>query len=329
MRLLFVGDVMLGRLMNDVLKERPPEFPWGDTLPLFQRADVRVSNLECALADHGAPWSRTPKIFHFRSDAKNVQSLQAAQIDAVSLANNHTLDFEEEALCETLTVLDNAGIHHAGAGQTLSEATRPALWAVQNLKFGLLSFTDNEPEWEATETRAGICYVPTDLDDARTQGLLATVTRIKAQVDVLIIAAHWGPNWGYRPPRDHPPLAHALIDAGADILFGHSGHVVRGVEWYHNRPIMYCLGDFVDDYAVDEIERNDRSCIFLLEIEDKRITRLLLYPTIIQHFQAKLASGSEREAIVAKMQQLCQELHTDTTWNEQEGALELLNTAAL
>ena len=90
---------------------------------------------------------------------------------------------------------------------------------------------------------------------------------------------------------------------------------------------MYCLGDFVDDYAVDEIERNDRSCIFLLEIAGKQITRLLLYPTIIQEFQAQLATGSEREAIVAKIQQLCQELHTTATWNVQENALELRNSA--
>lgn len=319
---------MLGRLMNDVLKERPPAHPWGDTLPLFQQADARICNLECALADHGTPWSRTPKIFHFRSDAKNVKSLQVARIDAASLANNHTLDFEEEALCETLTVLDTAGIRHAGAGKTLDEAARPALWEVQGQRLGLLAFTDNEPDWEATDTQAGIWYVPTELDDERAQALLTTIKKAKELVDVLIVSAHWGPNWGYRPPRDHPPFAHALIDAGVDILFGHSGHVARGVEWYRGRPIMYCLGDFVDDYAVDEIERNDRSCIFLLEIVDKRITRLLLYPTIIQDFQARLASNSEREAIVTKMRQLCQDLHTTTTWNAQENALELRNDAA-
>lgn len=328
MRLLFVGDVMLGRLVNDALKERPPAHPWGNALPLFQQADTRICNLECAMADHGLAWSRTPKIFHFRSDAKNVASLQAACIDTVSLANNHTLDFEEEGLRETLTVLDRAGIRHAGAGNTLAEAACPALWEVQGQRLGLLAFTDNEPEWEAMDTRAGIWYVPTETEDERAQKLLAAVQKTKELVDVLIVAAHWGPNWGYRPPRDHPPFARALIDAGADILFGHSGHVTRGIEWYRERPIMYCLGDFVDDYAVDEIERNDRSCIFILEIAGKRITRLLLYPTIIQDFQAQLATGSEREAIAAKMQQLCQDLHTNATWNEHEGAFELCNSAA-
>ncbi|HEU5377879.1 MAG TPA: CapA family protein [Ktedonobacteraceae bacterium] len=58
------------RLMNTVLREQPPAYPWGDTLPLFHQADVRLCNLECALSDGGVPWSATPKVFHFRSDTK-------------------------------------------------------------------------------------------------------------------------------------------------------------------------------------------------------------------------------------------------------------------
>ena len=65
MKLLFVGDVMLGRLVNAALKGRPPAYPWGDTLSLFKEADVRICNLECAISDWGSPWSATPKVFHF------------------------------------------------------------------------------------------------------------------------------------------------------------------------------------------------------------------------------------------------------------------------
>ncbi|HXG49726.1 MAG TPA: CapA family protein, partial [Methylomirabilota bacterium] len=90
-KLLFVGDVMLGRLVNDLLKHEPPEYPWGNTLPLFRQADWRCCNLECAISDRGSPWSETPKVFHFRSAAKNIAVLKAARIDAVSLANNHSL----------------------------------------------------------------------------------------------------------------------------------------------------------------------------------------------------------------------------------------------
>lgn len=72
MKLLFVGDVMLGRLVNQILKSQPPDYLWGDTLPLFAPADFRLCNLECVLADRGRHWRLTRKMFHFRSDAKNV-----------------------------------------------------------------------------------------------------------------------------------------------------------------------------------------------------------------------------------------------------------------
>ncbi len=323
MKLLFVGDVMLGRLVNRVLKDRPPAYPWGDTLSFFQNADARICNLECVVSDWGAPWSVTPKVFHFRSDAKNVESLKTAGIDAVSLANNHTLDFEYEGLFHMLHILDTAGIHHAGAGMTLSEASRPAIWEMKGIKLGLIAFTDNEPGWEATEERPGIFYVPIQLYDKRAKKLLEAVRKTKEVVDLLIVSAHWGPNWGYSPPAEHIPFAHALIAEGADVIFGHSGHVVRGIEIYMSKPIVYCAGDFIDDYAVDEIERNDQSFLFIVETDGHTISRLLLYPTVIQDFQARLAKNDEKEKIVANMQRLCTQLETSTTWDEKEGHLEV------
>jgi len=323
MNLLFVGDVMLGRLMNSALKDRPREYPWGDTLSLFKGADVRICNLECAISDWGTPWSATPKVFHFRSDGKNVEVFKAAHIDAISLANNHILDFEYEGLLQTMNNLDTAGIHYTGAGMTLSDASELEMWETKGIKLGLIAFTDNEPDWEATAEQPGIFYVPIILKDKRAEKLLEMVRNTKEAVDLLIISTHWGPNWGYSPPKEHIPFAHALIDAGADIIFGHSGHVVRGIEIYKSKLIMYCTGDFIDDYAVDEIERNDRSFIFVVETDGHSIFRLLLYPTIIKNFQAMRANDAEKKAIVAKMQRLCADLNTATTWDEHEEHLEI------
>lgn len=323
LRVLLVGDVMLGRLVNDVLKQKPPAYPWGDTLSLFQQADVRLCNLECALSDRGAPWSATPKVFHFRSDAKNVETLTAARIDAVSLANNHALDFDYEGLFQTMGTLRGAGIRYAGAGTTLAEASAPAVWTVKGHTLGLLACTDNEPAWEATDERPGVWYVPTTLEEPRATRLLEAVRKTKSAVDLLIVSAHWGPNWGYDPPAEHIPFAHALIDAGADVIFGHSGHVIRGIELYRDKPILYCAGNFIDDYRVDDIERNDQSCVFVVEIEGAAISRLLLYPTVIRAFQARRAQGSERRAIASMMQQLCMKLHTVTRWDEHAGRLEI------
>ncbi len=311
MRLIFVGDVMLGRLVNQVLKVEPPEYPWGGTLPIFREADFRICNLECVVSDRGSPWSATPKMFHFRTDAKNVEVLKRAKINAVSLANNHALDFEDEALLDCIDILDRNGIVHAGAGANRAEAERPAIAEVGGIRIGMIAFTDNEPDWEATESQPGVYYVPIDPNDSRAKRLMSLVEEIRGSVDMLIVSTHWGPNWGYDPLPEHVDFAHRLIASGADTIFGHSPHIFRGIEVFQGKPILYSTGNFIDDYAVDEVERNDQSCIFTLETAGVVPERLILYPTVIDSFQAVMATGAEADVIVRKMQRLCRTIGTE------------------
>lgn len=321
MQMLFVGDVMLGRLVNDFLKTHPSDYPWGDTLSIFRSADVRVCNLECVISDRGTPWSITPKAFHYRTDAKNVAVLQAGSLDVVSLANNHILDFEASALADCLETLDRGEIKHAGAGNDIVEATRRATLTVQGTTIGFIAFTDNEPDWEATLDRPGVFYVPVEVNNERAKRLFNLVQETKKEVDLLLVSAHWGPNWGYRPQPEHIPFSHALVEAGADVIFGHSCHVFQGVELYRGRPILYSCGDFVDDYAVDEVERNDQSFIFLVTIEGARLTGLELIPTVIRNFQARLAGGREAREMAEKMQALSMDFGAKLKWDVSRGRL--------
>ncbi|MBE0428730.1 MAG: CapA family protein [Thermoleophilia bacterium] len=324
MKLVFVGDVMLGRLLNEILKRQPPEYPWGDTLPLFEDADLNICNLECVISDRGRPWSMTPKIFHFRSDAKNVEVLKAAGIDMVSLANNHALDYEYEALEDTFGILHDNGIAFAGAGSDLVAASSPYVREAEELRIGFIAFTDNEPDWAAGPDSPGVFYVPVDLEDERAQVLLDLVAVTSKRVDLLVVSAHWGPNWGYHPPPEQPAFARALVDAGAGMVFGHSGHVFRGVEFYKGRPVIYCAGNFIDDYAVNELERNDESFIFAAEERNGAIERLRLYPTIISEFQAIRATGSRQGQIVGKMSELCGEFGSLARWLPKQETLEIV-----
>ena len=314
---------MLGRLVNDALVEKASEYPWGDTLALLLRADARICNLECAISDDGTPWSATPKEFHFRSDSKNVRTLLAAGVSLVSLANNHALDFGYQGLADTIDVLDRSGIRHAGAGSSLREAEKVATLEVRGTKVGVVAFTDNEPGWEAASDRPGTFYVPVEIEDPRAMRLRDLVSKAKRDVDIMVVSAHWGPNWGYAPPTGHVRFAHALVDAGADVVFGHSGHVFRGVEVYKDRPILYCTGDFIDDYAVDFVERNDESFAFVLEVDRGSASRLRLYPTTIKACQAGRARGFRGRAIAEKMQGLCRGFGTEIRWEEEPGCLDI------
>ncbi|MBI4101131.1 CapA family protein, partial [Candidatus Microgenomates bacterium] len=315
--------VMLGRLVNDVLKDRPPSYPWGSTFEVLKRADGRICNLESVLSDRGEPWSATPKAFHFRSDAKNIEVLKVAKINAVALANNHALDFGHQALTDTLGLLDKAGIAHVGAGRNLEVASQPAVVNFGKLKLAMLAITDNEPAWAATQNQPGIWHVPIDRKDSRAQQLFNAIRKAKTNFDLVVVSAHWGGNWGYEPEPEQLPFAHYLIKAGADIIFGHSPHVVRGIEIYQGQPILYSAGDFVDDYAVDEAERNDESFIFLVDYDGNQPLQLRLIPTMIANFQAQLAKFSQAEAIAKKMQRLCQQLGTEAIWNTDSHQLHI------
>lgn len=321
MKASFVGDIMLGRLVNDNLKKRPAEYLWGNTLPVLQEADLLFGNLECVISDRGQPWSATPKAFHFRTDAKNIESLTKANFKTLSLANNHILDFEYEAMQDTLEILNQAGIKHAGAGATFTEASKPAFLKFADQKIAFIAFTDNDPDWEAADLVPGVFYVPIDRKDFRAQQLFEIVRLAKLESNLVIVSAHWGPNWGYNPLPEHIPFAHALVDQGADIVYGHSPHIFRGIEIYRNKPILYSTGDFVDDYAVDEIERNDQSFIFTIEIQGGQVKTIKLIPTIIDNFQALLAEGDEAQNICLKMQTLSAELDIPLEFNTSENQL--------
>src|ERR671910_3160390 len=191
-----VGDVMLGRGVNAALRTLRPEQPWGDVLPLLVSADLRIINLECALTDHEQPWTRTPKVFHFRADPSAVEVLRAAHVDCCSLANNHTLDFEERGLLDTLEHLKAAGIRYAGAGLDREEAARPALLtarADRTSRVALLAFTDNEPPFAARPGRPGTNYLPVSLEPDVLRRVEAVVTAVReAGTGAIVFSQHWG-----------------------------------------------------------------------------------------------------------------------------------------
>lgn len=310
--LALVGDVMLGRGVNDVLSRgMSPEEPWGDTLRVLGAADLRLVNLECAITAYDKPWSRTPKVFHFRADPSAVEALRAARIDACSLANNHTLDFEERGLLDTLEHLDAAGIRRAGAGRDEREAARPALLPARGERVTLVAFTDNEPPFAAGPDKPGTNYLPVSLEPEVLDRVEAAIAGAReAGAETVVFSNHWGPNMAERPSDLFRRFARAVVDRGADVYYGHSAHVFQGVEVYRGKPILYDTGDFIDDYAVDERLRNDRSFVFRVSMEGGGFRRLELFPVALGYARTALAGGEEREDILLRMESLSAEMGT-------------------
>ncbi|MFC7188155.1 CapA family protein [Halorubrum yunnanense] len=298
-RIGFVGDLMLGRSVNERWVDDDPADVWGSTLPRLQALDGLVANLECCVSDRGTQWP--DKVYYFRSDPSfAIPALEAAGASFASLANNHILDFREPALRDTRTHLGDADIAHAGAGTDLETALEPAVFEAGDVTVAAFGLTDQSPAFAATEDGPGTAFATLDPRIPETRSLVEGILENARShdPDLVVASLHWGPNWETEPRRVHERFGRWLVDQGVDVVHGHSAHVLQGVEVYQGRPIIYDAGDFVDDY-VDYIDRqgvhNKRSALFELVVRDGDLDELRVEPAAIVDEAAALAGPDVAE----------------------------------
>jgi poly-gamma-glutamate synthesis protein (capsule biosynthesis protein) len=329
MKIALTGDVMLGRVVDEhVIRNTalPLETVWGDVLSLLLTADRLLCNLECVISSKGEAWHPESKAFHFRAHPRAINVLKAAGVDGVTLANNHSLDYGSAALAECLGLLDRADIRHAGAGINLEAALAPALLSGATGNVAVMALTDNEPEWEARSGAPGVNHVGYNtggLVEPYRSRMKHAIGEARQRASFVIISAHVGPNWGSPSPALQA-LAHDLLDLGADLYWGHSNHTPQGIEIYHGKVILYSTGDFIDDYAVDPIERNDLSFLFVLDLEHKGVRRVRLYPVAIERCRVRLAGGAEVRFLEQRMQAKCALFGTKIQFEHGEGVITLV-----
>ena len=298
------GDTMLGRLVNEKISDVGDyKYPWGNMLEIMKNTDVNLVNLETTLTKSE---KEVPKVFNFKADPDKVECLTEARVDVVSLANNHSLDYDVEGLIETLEVLDETKILHAGAGKNIEEAKKPVIIEKNGVKIGIIGTQDNEPGWLADRKTPGTYYVMTgDIGKVEKE-----ITDLRKEVDILIYTTHWGPNMREKPPKEFQKFARQLIALGVDIFHGHSAHIFQGIEVYNGGLILYDTGDFVDDYYVTPELRNDRSFFYLIGVDKSGIQSVQLIPTLISNMQVNKASDSDYIWSVERLKQLSKEFGT-------------------
>ncbi|ELR73251.1 Capsule biosynthesis protein capA [Fulvivirga imtechensis AK7] len=279
-----------------------PKYIWGDALKVWSRfaPAAKIINLETSITNNEQPWPG--KGINYRMHPKNINVLTEAGINVVSLANNHTLDWEISGLVETLRTLEAAGILYAGAGRNTEEAQKPAILQLKKgriLVFAYGAGSSGVPAgWGATTERSGICY----LREPGKQELISIKEQVSAEKrsgDVVVFSVHWGSNWGYDIPSVQREFAHQLIDrAGVDIVHGHSSHHPRGIEVYHGKLIIYGAGDFINDYeGIEGYEqfRDDLALMYFPVIEPSsgKLLSMQMVPMHIKNMRLNNASKAD------------------------------------
>ncbi|MEV6430990.1 CapA family protein [Nocardia sp. NPDC051463] len=348
---LLGGDVMLGRGVDQILPHpgnpslreryvddartyvelaerahgafaRPVDFrhPWGDVVAILAQhdPDVRLINLETAITADGA--FEPAKGIHYRMNPGNLPVLTVVAPVVCALANNHILDFGSEGLVDTLEALDSAGIHHAGAGVDLDNALAPAISEVEDggrvVIVSVAAGSSGVPAcWAAGRDQPGLWWVGHSPSVRAADEVAAEVLTHKRVRDIAIVSIHWAPNWGYGVAPSEAQFAHRLIDAGVDLVHGHSAHHPRPIEIYRGKPILYGCGDVIDDYegiGGHERYRTDLRLLYLVTIDIDAV-EVRMIPLRVRHMRLESAARRESRWLCETIERISRDFGTCVT----------------
>jgi len=271
-----VGDMMLG---TDYPQDHLPDDDGAGFLaaiaPILASVDLTFGNLEGVLVDGGTPakkCSNPNACYLFRSPTRYAQHFVNAGFDALSLANNHARDFGEDGRSSTMLALSNAGIAHSGrAGDFASLQSRGL-----TIAFVAFSVTRNSNLLHDYALAA------------------QTVTAQAMQHDIVVVSFHGGAEgrnttripfaeeeYFGEPRGDVVRFARSMVDAGADFVFGHGPHVVRGMERYKDRLIAYSLGNFATYYGISVSDIKGIAPILMVTVDQQgRFVKGHVYSTV-------------------------------------------------
>lgn len=247
--LSFAGDMMFDKSVAGFIKSKGADYVFQGYEKYLKSSDAVFGNLETALSSSGQPI--LDKEHTFRSDPQLADFLKKYNFTAMSLANNHSLDYGRSAFVESMKYLKDKGISYGGGGHNKKEAIDGVVFERKGLDIGFIAFTGVVPsvDWYATEKRPGIigAYKVHEAE------VLSAVSNLDARCDILVVSVHWGKEGSTAVRKQESELAHKLVDAGADVVMGHHPHVVHSFELYNNKLIMYSLGNFIFTTSYSEI----------------------------------------------------------------------------
>ena len=271
--LTFAGDVHFEGRADQLLDD--PATAFGPAAAQLAGADLTFVNLETPITRRGTP---EPKRYLFRARDAAVSALTAAGVDAVTLANNHTLDYGREGLADTIAAARRGGLGTVGAGRDATEAFRPWRREVRGVRIAVLGFSQVDElaqQWAAGPGRAGIAMA------FPTGPVLAAVRAARADSDVVVVLVHWGVEGDSCPDRRQRDFARTLIAAGADVIVGAHVHVLQGAGHSGAAYVAYGLGNFLWYSAGLFPPYSSEAGMLRLTLRGRTVVRSDFVPTVV------------------------------------------------
>lgn len=287
--LAFVGDVDLNdRIVAAYENNGLDGFLSTKLSTLFLQSDIFGINHEYVSSDADDTYKVDYELWYYKHPTNREYILDKMGVDVVTLANNHTMDYGESGLVDTMNSLDKVGIGYVGAGNNLDEAKSAYIKEVNGKTIAVLASNRVVPrvDWYAYPDKPGqmTTYESTD----RYSMIKDEITKLKNEgVDIVVVMVHFGENKDSTIQDYQYNVGHGYVDAGADLIIGCHTHTLQGAEIYKGKYIFYGVGNFLfENYAVDTV------AVSALVNEDNSLS-VSLIPCKSQYSKTVDVTGSE------------------------------------
>jgi poly-gamma-glutamate synthesis protein (capsule biosynthesis protein) len=308
--LIATGDIAITDGLEEYVFEGRPKELLGDLPRVFSDCDLRVGNLESMFVAAGKPNGILGSFM--RSSPKSVDVLKEAGFDAVTVANNHCMDFGAAGHQASLEVLRRSGIQSCGGGEQPEIARRPAILTAKGLRVAMFGYCDDFRADLNGDTSSGPAP---SFDDI----ILADVQKVREHVDLVVVQLHWGYEFVLHPFLSHRERARKLAGFGVDLVLCHHAHVPMGVERWGKSVIAYGLGNFlfhIDPYLRGGHPWTDRSYVLKVFFSRAGIDRAELVPVGMDaNGVVRRLAGCSRRLIAGALRKLSERLN-DSVWLE-------------
>ncbi|MFJ7850196.1 CapA family protein [Peribacillus sp. NPDC097206] len=313
-----VGDVMMGRYVEKVTDQQGFDYLYRYVKPYFTASDYVSGNYEHpALKTDVSNYKVADTEYPLHSYKSGVEAVKNAGFTVMTLANNHSLDYQEEGLLDTIDEFESVGMDFVGVGANRKEAKSNVVYEdINGIRVATLGFTDEMLDnGVVTNNKPGILNSNPDLlfemignaKDAK-----------KGNADLVVVNMHWGLEYATSTTGRQTELAKAIIDAGADIIIGHHPHVLQSFDVYKNGLIFYSLGNFVFDQGWTRTK--DSAMVQYHLAEDGQATIDVL-PLQIKEATPRPATSSSDKSRVYR--QLTKETSENVQWTEKDDKIEI------
>jgi poly-gamma-glutamate capsule biosynthesis protein CapA/YwtB (metallophosphatase superfamily) len=256
---------MILYLTGDVGPDRDdPGSMFGAVASTLKGGDIGFCQLEVNLSTRGTPLPQAR--LAMRAHPAGARAIRDAGFHVVSFASNHCMDWGRDAFFDTIRALNEEKLAVIGVGSTIDEARKPAVLERKGARIAFLAYNSVLPmAYWAEETRPGCvplraftffeqiehdqpgtpCRIHTFCHKADLAALVDDIGKARLQADMVIVSTHWGVHFIPAVIADYQKeIAHAAIDAGADLIVGHHPHILKGIEIYKGKMIFHSLGNF-------------------------------------------------------------------------------------